>query len=154
MLKSKKTRYVLIGLAALAISFSAGRFSKPAEVVTEYKEKEVIVYKESKSEKKNVTTTKRKTVSPDGTVTEEESTTDRSTTDTSSEGSSTVEVASKTKTTGTSGIKVDALVLAKDPNLNEYEFGIAVSKRVLGNISLGVIATEKRQIGLTVGLEF
>jgi hypothetical protein len=154
MFKNEKIRYTLIGLAALAISFSIGRFSKPAEVVTEYKTKEIIVYKERKSEKKNVTTTKRKTVNPDGSITEEESTTDRSVTDTSSEGSSVKEVANKTTTTRTSGVKVDFLVLAKDTSLNEYEFGIAVSKRVLGNISLGVIATEQRQVGLTVGLEF
>jgi hypothetical protein len=154
MLKNRKIRYALIGLAAIAISFSIGRFSKPAEVVTEYKTKEIIVYKERKSEKKNVTTTKRKTVNPDGSITEEESTTDRSVIDTSSEGSSIKEMASKTTTIRTSGVKVDFVLLAKDTNLNEYEFGIAVSKRVLGNISLGVIATEQRQVGLTVGLEF
>ena len=154
MIKDKRVKFALLGVIAFAISFMAGRFSKPAEIIAEYKDKEVIVYKEKKEERKNVTTTKRKVTSPDSTTTEEETTTDRSITDTSSEGSSSRETSSKTTTTRTSGLHISALVLAQDAKINEYEFGIAVSKRVLGNISIGVIATEKSQIGLTVGLEF
>jgi len=71
MFKSKNIRYGLFGLAALAVTFFAGRLSKPSKVVTEYKDKEVIVYKEKKEEKKDVKITKRKITESDGKVTEE-----------------------------------------------------------------------------------
>lgn len=154
MLKDARLKYGLIGLAALAIAFGAGRLSKPSKVVTEYKDKEVIVYKETKEEKKDVKITRRRTTEPGGKVTEEEVIEDRTSTETESTASSSREVNSKSQITNTAGLTLSALVLAKDSNLNEYEFGIAVSKRIIGNISIGAIATEKRQIGLTVGIEF
>jgi hypothetical protein len=154
MLENNKIKLSLVCVGILALGVGIGRFSKPSEVVTEIKEKEVIKYVESKEEKKNIKTTKKKVVNADGSSIETETTEDNSSTSSTVSSSSTRESEFKQKTKNTTGLTLSTLVLARDLNVNEFEYGVAVSKRVLGNVSVGVVVTDKRAVGLTVGLEF
>lgn len=154
MLRDKRVRYGIAGLILIGLGIGIGRFSKPAEVITEIKEKEVIKYVEKKDEKKNVRVIKKKVTSPDGSVTEIEVMEDNSSSHSHVSNTSYKESDIKQTVKNTSGLTLSALVLARDMNVNEFEYGIAVSKRVFSNVSVGVIVTEKRAVGLTVGLEF
>jgi len=153
-LVDNKKLLALLGLVLIAIGVGVGRFSKPTEVITKIEEKEVIKYVEKKQENKDVKTTKKKTIKKDGEVIEEETTEDRSKTSTDIASSSEKESKKEQKIINDSGIRLSALILARDLSVNEYEFGFAFSKRVLSNISVGIIATEKKALGLTLGLDF
>lgn len=133
---------ILILLAAIGIGYGIGYFTKPAKVVEVIK-KEVV---------KEAAVTKviyrEKTTRPDGTITETESSREDSrTSERSSESSSKV-------VTNRIGLNIQALAYAPINNLTDREFGVIVSKRVIGNITAGVLATTDKKIGLTVGLEF
>lgn len=144
----------LIGVVILAVGIGVGRFSKPAEVVTEIKEKEVITYVEKKEEKKDVKITRTKTINKDGSSVETEVVEDKSNSSSNVAVASSREANLNQKTKNTAGLRLSALVLAKDLSVNEFEYGISASKRVIGNISVGVIVTERRTVGLSVGLDF
>ena len=152
--ESKKVKVGLIGLTLIGVGIGIGRFSKPTSTITKVQEKEVIRYVEKKQENKNVKITKKKIIKKDGDIIEEEITEDRSSTNEEIVASSQKETKKETKVINNLGLRLSALVLAKDLALNEYEFGVAISKRVFSNISVGIVATEKRAMGLTVGLDF
>jgi hypothetical protein len=154
LLKNKNIRLGLAGLILIGLGIGIGRFSKPTSIVTKIQEKEVIKYVDKKQEKKDVKVTKKKTIKKDGEIIEEETIEDRSSTNEEVVVSSDKETKKETQVKNDIGLRLSALVLARDLTVNEYEFGIAVSKRIFGNVSLGVIATEKKAVGLTVGLDF
>ena len=151
---NKNIKLGLVGILLIGLGTGIGWFSKPTKVVTKIEEKEVIKIVEKKQEKKDVKVTKKKTVKKDGEVVEEEIIEDRSRTDTEITGSSEKEVKKEEEIVNNRGLTLSALVLARDLSVNEYEYGFAVSKRIFSNIAVGVIATEKRAVGLTLGLEF
>jgi hypothetical protein len=154
MIKNKKIKLGLVALILVSLGIGIGRFSKPAEVITEIKEKEVIKYVEKRDEKKNVKIVKKKITNTDGSTIEVETLEDNSSSHSHISNTSTKESEYKQKVKNTSGLTLSALVLARDVSVQEYEFGIAVSKRVFSNVAVGVIVTEKRAVGVTVGLEF
>lgn len=136
-----KTKLLII-LAAIGIGYGIGYFTKPAKVVEVIK-KEIV---------KEAATTRivyrEKTTRPDGTITETESSREDSrTSERSSESSSKV-------VTNRVGLNVQALAYAPINSLTDREFGVIVSKRIIGNITVGAMATTDKKIGLTVGLEF
>jgi hypothetical protein len=151
---SKNIKFIWIGVALVSIGVGIGRFSQPTKVITKVEEKEVIKYVEKKQENKDVKVTKKKTTKKDGEVIEEEITEDRSRTNTEVSGVSQKETKKEKEVVNNRGLTLSALVLARDLSVSEYEYGIAVSKRIFSNISMGIIATEKKALGLTVGLEF
>jgi hypothetical protein len=151
---SKNIKFIWFGIALISIGVGIGRFSKPTKIITKVEKKEVIKYVEKKQENKNVRITKKKTIKKDGEVIEEEVTEDKSETNTEISATSKKESKKEEKTINNAGITLSALVLARDLSVNEYEFGVGFSKRVFSNISLGIIATEKRAVGLTIGLDF
>jgi putative Mn2+ efflux pump MntP len=150
----EKIRIIIAGLVLVCVGFGIGFFSKPTKVTTKTEIKEVVKYVEKKQERKNVKTTKKKIIKKDGEVVEEEVTEDKSETDTELSSSSKKESKKEEKKINNSGITLSALILARDLSVDEYEFGVAFSKRVFSNISMGIIATEKKAVGLTIGLEF
>lgn len=154
LLENKNLRLGLLGLALIAVGAGIGRFSKPTEIVTKIQEKEVIKYLDKKQEKKDVKVIKRKITKKDGEVIEEETTEDKSSSSQEVSSSSSKKSTKETKVTNNIGLTLSALVLSRDLSVNDYEYGIAVSKRVFSNIALGVIATERKALGLTLGLEF
>ena len=143
-----------IGILLVALGVGVGWFSKPTKTITKTEVKEVVKVVKSKQENKDVKITKKKTTKKDGEVVEETTIEDKSKTDTKVDASSKKETKEERRTINNKGLTLSALVLARDLSVNEYEYGIAVSKRVLGNISIGIVATEKRAVGLTLGLEF
>ena len=143
-----------IGILLVALGVGIGWFSKPTKTITKTEVKEVVKVVKSKQENKDVKITKKKTTKKDGEVVEETTIEDKSKTDTKVDASSKKEAKEERRTINNKGLTLSALVLARDLSVNEYEYGIAVSKRVLGNISIGIVATEKRAVGLTLGLEF
>jgi hypothetical protein len=154
MIKDTRVRFGLIGVCILAIGVGIGRFSKPTEVVTEIKEKEVIRYVENKDEKKNVKIIKKKITNVDGSSTEIETIEDTSSSHSHVSLSKDTQKEFKQTTKNNIGLTISALVLARDLTVNEHEYGVSVSKRIFSNISVGAIVTEKRAVGLTIGLEF
>jgi hypothetical protein len=151
---NKNVKLGLVGILLIGLGTGIGWFSKPTKVVTKIEEKEVIKIVEKKQENKDVKITKKKTIKKDGEVVEEEVIEDRSRTDTQVSSSSEREVKKEQEVVNNKGLTLSALVLARDLSVSEYEYGFAVSKRIFSNISVGVIATEKRALGLTLGLEF
>lgn len=143
-----------IGILLIGLGVGIGWFSKPTKTVTKIEVKEVIKVVERKQESKDVKISKKKTTKKDGEVVEETTIEDKSKTDTKIDASSEKETKKEKHVVNSKGLTLSALVLSRDLSVNEYEYGIAVSKRVLGNISVGIIATEKRALGLTLGLEF
>lgn len=149
-----KIKILITGFLLICIGFGIGFFSKPTKTTVKTEIREVVKYVEKKQENKNVRITKKKTIKKDGEIIEEEVTEDKSETNTEISAKSEKESKKEEKIINNAGITLSALVLARDLSVNEYEFGIAFSKRVFSNISLGVIATEKRAVGLTIGLDF
>ena len=154
LLENKNVRLSLAGLLILAIGSGIGWFSKPTSVVTEIKEKEVIKYVETKKEKKNVVTTTKKRTNVDGSIDEESKTEDKSVTDTNVNASSVKEKNTKTVVTNQLGLSLNLLAFSRELSLRDPEFGLLVTKRVLGNISLGIMATTDKSAGVSIGLQF
>lgn len=159
-METKTKIYAGLAIAALlALTFEAGRYSKPAkvEVVTKEVIKEVIKQDTTKDINKNKVVVIHKTIHPDGSVTTDTTITDRGTID----SHTTTDIAkeaiktSSTTTTRDSGLTIEALALFKVCNLNcPPDYGVAVSKRVFGNLRVGVLGTTQKQIGVSVGLDF
>lgn len=142
---------VVIVLAVIGISFGIGRFSKPAKVITETKEvvKTVTVVQEAKVKVvyRHIVTT------PDGTKTETDSS--REDTNISTDTSTSDVKTAKTEVIRDSGLVLSALAIVDLSSIAAPKnYGIHVTKRVLGNINVGVLATTDKKIGLSIGLSF
>jgi len=142
---------VIIGLALTALVFSVGYFSKGASTVTEIKE--VIKTVTVKEEAKTKIVYKDRIVYPDGTIKESERSEENTNT---KEGTSTE--ASRTANTETKrdvGLTLSALAMVNASDFQGHkDYGVHVTKRVLGNINVGVLATTDKKIGLSLGLSF
>ncbi len=146
-----ETKYkVLIGITVLGLTFTAGRFSKPAEVKIETKEviKTVTVKEEAKE--KIVTVTK--IVYKDGTIKEETKTEDRQASKTEENTSKVTE--SNTEVKRDVGLVLSALAIVNVSDIKQREYGITVSKRVFGNLNVTGIVTSDKKVGVGLGLSF
>ena len=142
---------IVICLILVIVSFYIGRFSKPAQVITETKE--VVKTVTVKDENKNKVVYKEKIVYKDGTsketeVTKEESSSKESS---ASESSKTAE----TKVTRDTGLSLAALAIVDSSDLKGHkDYGLHVQKRIVGNITIGAIATTDKKVGVSIGMEF
>ena len=150
-----KLKYGLIGLLILGIGYGAGKYSNPAKVVTKTEYKEVVKEVEVKKEQKNVVVYTKKTTQKDGTVIEESKSEDKSTTYQDKTTEKDTRISSSTTTTRDLGLSLHVLGMQNiGDRPAEREYGIFVKKRVISNISVGALATDKRTVGLSVGLDF
>ena len=142
---------ILIGLSVLALTFYAGRFSKPAVVKIETVEVvKTVTVKEAAKEK---IVTVEKIVYKDGTVKETTKTEDREDTKESSNIESTK--VANSETIRDVGLNLGALAIVDATNIQgNREYGVFVSKRVFSNVSVGVMATSDKKLGLSLGLSF
>lgn len=150
-----KRKYALVGVVILAIGVGIGRFSKPAKVITKTEIKEVVKHIEKKDEQKNVVIYTKKITQKDGTVIEESKTEDKGTVLIYSEIESKKEVTSSSITIRDIGLSVHALAIQNiDRGTDSREYGFLVKKRLVGNISAGILATNKKTFGVSIGMDF
>lgn len=155
-------RKILIGLAILAlfyVTFEAGRYSKAAkvEIVTKEVIKEVIKEVKSVDVKNNKVVTIHTVKNTDGSITTDTTITDKGTSESHSTTDISKEVIKELRSTTTrdSGLSLQALALVPISDLRgDREYGLAVSKRILGNIRVGILGTTDKKIGISVGLDF
>lgn len=144
-------QYSLVALLIL-VAFSVGRFLGPKEV--EIKEVETVVYKEreTKEEDKQTRSTRRETVSPDGTRTIE----------------IIRESDKKSRTDSRTEIESERSLESKSSNQSNWSIGIykgeqsylgTVDMRVIGGVFVGVygrsdLTLNNREYGVGLRLEF
>jgi len=142
-----RTTKVLIVLALLAVSFGVGYFATPTKVKTEVKE----VVKIVKEEQKTKIVYREKIVYPDGTTVEKEQEREDTNTRESSESTKTA----SSETTKDTGLTLSALAIVDVADIKgQREYGVHVSKRVLGALSVNVLATTDKKIGVGIGWSF
>jgi hypothetical protein len=148
-------RNTLIILVIAGVSYGAGKFSNPAKVVTKTQVKEVIKQVEVIKEQKNLVVVTKKTTQKDGTIIEESKSEDKSTTYQDRTTESNKEMISSQITTRDLGLSVHVLALQNLQHTNRgREYGVFIKKRIIGNVSIGALATDKQTVGLSVGLDF
>lgn len=142
-----KTTKVLISLALLAVSFGVGYFATPTKVKTEVKE----VVKIVKEEQKTKIVYREKIVYKDGTTVERETEREDTNTREASESSTTA----STETTKDVGLTLSGLAIVDVADIKgQREYGVHVSKRVLGALSVNALATTDKKIGVGIGWSF
>lgn len=136
-------RNSIIALIILTgVAYGIGRYLQPAEVITKEVVKEVEVIK------KDVKIVERIIKRPDGTIIEDRTTEDRTSTEIKKEtDKSTQIVALKPQwhIHGMAGTSVR--------NFGEINYGFGVERRILGSLFVGVYANTKQEVGLSAGYE-
>lgn len=140
-----------LGILILGVTFGAGFFAKPAKVVVQTKEvvKTVTIVQEAKTKivYRDIVT------APDGTKHETERSEER--TDTSSSSAAETVKTAKTATTNDLGLTLSMLAIVDSSDFSGHkDYGIHVTKRILGNLNVGILATTDKKIGVSVGLSF
>jgi hypothetical protein len=154
ILENKYVKIGLLSLVLLGVGYGAGKFSNPAKVITKTEIKEIVKIVEVVKEKKDVKTIIKVVTRPDGTKEEETTIVDNTTTDTNTNTDISKESKNETITTRDIGLSVQALALAKFNDINNREYGVLIKKRIISNISGSILVTDKKTIGLAVGLDF
>jgi hypothetical protein len=141
----------IIAVVVLALVYGAGYFSKGHSTVTEIKE--VVKVVTVKEEAKTRIVYKDRIVRPDGTVEEHERSREDSNT---KEGSSSESSKSnKTEVINDVGLTLQALAIVDIKDIKgDREYGIYAKKRVFSSVSVGILATTDKKIGLGIGLDF
>lgn len=141
-------KQTIIGaLVITVLAFGAGYFATPTKIKTEVKE----VVKTVKEEAKSKIVYKEKIVYKDGTTVERESETEQSNTKESNESTK----LSNSETTKDAGLTLAVLGIVDSSDIRgTVTYGLHVQKRVIGNITLGALATTDKKVGLSVGMEF
>lgn len=138
---------ILIGLAALAVSFGIGYYATPTKIQETVK----VEYKDSKVEVKTKIVYRDKITKPDGTIIESEVEKEDTNTVEKSEGS----IATEKIAVKDSGLVLGVLgIIDADKPVDGIKYGITVSKRVLGAVTIHGLVTTDKQIGVGVGWEF
>lgn len=154
LLQNNYVRIGVLSLLLLGVGYGAGKFSNPAKVITKTEIKEVVKVVEVVKEKKDVKTVIKVVTRPDGTKEEETTIEDKTVTDSNTNIDISKESKKETITTRDLGLSVQALALAKINDINNREYGVLIKKRIISNISGSVLVTDKKTIGLAVGLDF
>jgi hypothetical protein len=142
---------ILIGLGIIGLTFYAGRFSKPA--VVKIQTVEVVKTETVKEAAKEKIVTVEKIVYKDGTVKEVTRTEDRDSTKESNKAETTK--IANTETIRDIGLSLNALAIVNSSDIGgKREYGLNVSKRVFSNVSIGVLATTDKKVGISLGLSF
>lgn len=130
--------YLIAGLVILAVGFSIGRYVVPDKSLeTKSTEHDV---------KREETVTTREEIRADGTRITETIKSNKNEESKKKESSKLVENSRPNwKVNALAGYNIDK---------SNYVYGVAVDRRVLGNISVGAWGTTDKQVGLSLGLEF
>jgi len=154
---------IIISVVALAASYGAGRWGSPAKVVTQVKtvevEKKQEQVKDDTHKDTHTVTTTKEIDKPDGTKEKETKVTqdvvDSSkyidTTQTKIDES---KVDTKEVTYDTAKVTVSALATTNILSPQGLDYGLSVSKPILGPLTVGVLGFESGRIGFSVGLTF
>jgi len=148
-----KSKFFWIVIAAI-VGFGSGYFAKPTSVVTKIEEVEVIRYVENKKENKDISTVVKRITKKDGTIVETITTKDKTKSDSNTKLDSSKKYSSETVVKNDIGLSVHLLALTRFNDLTYREYGVYVKKRLFSNISVGAVVTDKKTIGLSVGLDF
>jgi cytoskeletal protein RodZ len=148
-------RNIAIALLILVAVFLAGRFSRPAKVVTETKIVEVEKKTSDTTTGSHKDTTTTTVTNKDGTQT----TTTHAVEDTgshthSTEANNTSTDISKTVINSDSRINLSVLGGAQITSPSSTVFGGAASKKILGPVTAGVWGLSNGIVGLSLGLSF
>lgn len=137
----------LFAIVALSLSFGLGYFATPSKIKT----KEVVKTETVKVEGKTRIVYRDRIIHPDGTIVEKEVEREDSNTRTETSSNSTSE-SSVTKDTG---LTLGALAITDVKSIGkELEYGVHVSKRVLGALSVNALVTTDKKVGLGLGWSF
>jgi hypothetical protein len=156
MTDKAKLSLIVLGLI---ISFGCGYFAKPAKIQTVTKTVEVVkeVQVATVDEKKDKKVVIDKKVNKDGTSETTTTITDNGTVSTKTDTTkdSSTSVSSSTVLTNNIGLTISALAEIDLKSISGSKtYGVHVTKRVIGNINVGVIATTDGKLGASVGMDF
>jgi phosphoenolpyruvate-protein kinase (PTS system EI component) len=138
---------IILAILSLAISFSIGYFATPTKIKTET----VVKTETVKVEGKTRIVYRNKVTKPDGTITESE--VEKEDTNTREESKSVAE--SKSTVSKDAGAIISILAIVDSTDIaGQREYGLNVSKRVLGSLTVtGLVTTDKR-LGVGLGWSF
>jgi hypothetical protein len=138
---------IILLIISLAISFSIGYFATPTKIET----KTIVKTETVKVEGKTRIVYRNKITKPDGTVTENE--VEKEDTNTREETKSLAE--SKTIVSNDTGATLSILAIVDSNNIARLrEYGLSVSKRVLGSLTVTGLVTTDKKIGAGLGWSF
>jgi hypothetical protein len=146
-------------IIVLSVSFALGRYTVPTKVVTETK----TVYVENQSEKTNVDKNKHKDtvtvekINKDGTTTKTTHTVEDSKTDTKKDVELSVDSSTQTRkeVSRESLTNVSLLVGTEIISItHSLNYGLSISKPILGPISIGAFGFTSGLVGFQIGLNF
>jgi hypothetical protein len=146
-------KLIVAGLALVAVTFSAGRFSAPAKVETKEVQKVVYVDRIVKEVDKDVQTTTKETTLPNGTKIKETVKEDKSKIHTDENKSGTSVTVTETKVTTRPDWR---LGLYYRPAMRELSpcYGAIVERRLLGEVFVGAIIGTDKTAAITITLGF
>lgn len=143
----KTIHKIILAIVTLAISFGIGYYATPTKVV----EKVKVEYKESKVEVKTKIVYRDRVTKPDGTIIESEVEKEDTNTTEKSEGS----VATEKTVVKDTGLVLGVLgIIDVDKPIDGVKYGVSVSKRILGAVTVHGLVTDRREIGAGIGWSF
>lgn len=139
---------IMIAIVVLLAAFAAGRYSVP-KVNT--KTQSVVKVDDTKHENTNTNTHTVTITNPNGVV---QTTTDTSTVTKTDEITKTQDKETATTTDSRKTLNVSLLGNYNYQSPNGLDYGLSVSKEVIGPITAGVFLMKSGSIGLSIGLDF
>lgn len=145
-----KKYLIIAGVVILVVGYSTGYFTKPTKVETRTVEVEKIktVVKDGGSK----TLYKKKVIKPDGTI--EEIEVSKEEWDKISTGEADTTKKQDIVVKNDIGLNVSAFAISRINDLMQPEYGIHITKRIVGGVTLGALATTDKKIGVSIGMEF
>lgn len=138
---------ILAAITALAVSFGIGYYTTPTKIET----KTVVKTETVKVEGKTRVVYRDKITKPDGTIVEKEVEREDSN---STEGTKSV-AESETITTKDSGLVLGVLgIVDVSKPTDGIKYGVSVSKRVFGAVTVHGLVTNKLELGAGIGWSF
>jgi hypothetical protein len=138
---------IILAIVALAISFGIGYYATPTKIKTET----VVKTETVKVEGKTRVVYRNKVTKPDGTITESE--VEKEDTNTREESKSVAE--SKSNVSKDAGAIISILAIVDSTDIaGQREYGLNVSKRVLGSLTVTGLVTTDKKIGAGIGWSF
>lgn len=154
---------VIVAAVALVASYGAGRWSAPTKVVTQTVTKEVEKKQEqvrqNTDQDKHKVVTVKQVIKPDGsqetdTTTTEDITTNKQYQNTTQTKIDESQSTTKEVTRDTAKVTVMALGVVNVTSPTGIDYGIGISKPILGPLSVGLMGFESARVGLQIGLTF
>lgn len=138
---------ILIAVAALAVSFGFGYYATPTKIQETVK----VEYKDSKVEVKTKIVYRDKITKPDGTIIEKEVEKE----DTNTKEESETKIATEKIAVKDAGLVLGVLgIIDVEKPTDGVKYGLSVSKRVLGAVTVHGLVTNKLELGVGIGWSF